>query len=177
MTSREIDFTTLQLRDALDYAILIEDEAEERYREFAEQMEAYPSPDAAGAAQFFRFMSANEAKHGQALRARRRERFAEEPDTADRGLLWDVEAPAYDRARAFMSARAALEVALESEIKAHDFFTSALPHLRDPEVRALFLDLQSEEVEHQDLVRKELDKQPPDSPLDPEAFVDEPSGQ
>ncbi len=169
--TREIDFSALTLQDALDLAILIEDEAQERYLEFAEQMEFYDSPDAA---RFFHFMAANEAKHGASLRERRQAHFADAPAAVGRDLLWEVEAPGYDRARAFMSARQALTVALNSEVKAHDYFQSALPHLKDPAVKTLFEELRLEEIEHQELVKRELDKLPPDSDLDPEDFVDEP---
>lgn len=171
--SREIDFVRLQLRDALDLAILIEEEAEERYLDFADQMDACNSREAA---EFFRFMSANEAKHGRELRERREARFGSEPATIDRGLLWDVEAPAYERAHHFMSARQALQIALEAEIKAHDYFAAALPHVADAEVKALFDELREEEVEHQDLVRQHLDRQPPHEDLGHEGRVDEPGG-
>jgi erythrin-vacuolar iron transport family protein len=168
---REIEFPRLTLKDSLDLAILIEEEAQERYEEFAAQMEEYDTPDAA---RFFRFMAGNEAKHGAELRSRRQARFGDSPAAVDRDMLWDVEAPSYDRARAFMSARQALEVALDSEVKAHDFFAQAVPHVADPEVKALFRELQAEEVEHQELVRREIAKQPEDSGPDPEEFVDEP---
>jgi rubrerythrin len=168
---RQIDFARLTLQDALDLAILIEEEAQDRYEEFAEQLETYHTPDAAA---FFRFMAANEAKHGQELLSRRRARFGETPAAVDRDMFWDVEAPAYETARAFMSPRQALDVALRSEIKAYEYFDGAIPHLKDPEVKALFEELRREETEHQDLVKKELDKLPPDDGLDPEEFVDEP---
>lgn len=92
-------------------------------------------------------------------------------------MLWDVEAPDYDKARAFMTPRRALEVALESEVKAHDYFTAALPSITDPEVRALFVELQADEVKHRALVQAELDKLPPDPDVDVEDLVDEPVGQ
>jgi erythrin-vacuolar iron transport family protein len=168
---REIDYAKLDLQDALDLAILMEEEAEERYLEFAEQMEEYFTPEAA---RFFRLMSSYEGKHEQELRQRRRARFGDAPARVDRGMLWEVEAPGYERARAFMSARQALEVALDSEIKAHDYFARALPSVADPEVRTVFEELRLEEVAHQEMVRKELAKQPPDDGLDPESFVDEP---
>ena len=62
--SHDIDFTTLTLRDTLDLAIAIEEEAKERYDEFAEQLEAHHSPEVA---KFFRFMSDNEIKHAEQL--------------------------------------------------------------------------------------------------------------
>lgn len=168
---KSIDFSRLSLKDALDLAILIEDEAEERYLELAEQMETYDTPEAG---RFFRFMSANESKHGRELRLRREARFGTEAAAVDRDMLFEVEAPSYERARAFMSARQALQVALESEVKAHDFFSRAIPHVTDQEVKALFEELRVEEVNHQEMVRQELAKQPPDDNLDPEEFVDEP---
>jgi len=172
--SRSVDFARLDLKDALDLAILIEDEAQERYEEFAEQMEVHHTADAA---KFYRFMAENEAKHGAELAARRKILFGDAPTRMSRSMLWDVEAPEYDKARAFMSPRKALEVALESEIKAHDYFTAALPFLSDPDVKALFTELQGDEVEHKALVQAELAKLPPEPEIDVEDLVDEPVGQ
>ena len=170
--AKEIDFTRLTLQDALDLAVLIEDEAKDRYREFAEQMDACFTPEAA---RFFRFMSDNEAKHSQVLRARRQARFEALPVLVHRSMIWEVEAPAYEKARSFISVRKVLEIALEAEIKAHDFFAAAIPHLTDPDVRALFEELRIEEMEHREMVTKELMKQPPDDPGDPDDFADEPT--
>jgi erythrin-vacuolar iron transport family protein len=168
---REIDFAHLNLRDALDLAILIEEEAEDRYREFAEQLEEFETRETGG---FFRKLAENEAKHGMELLARRKARFGNEPASIDRSMLWDVEAPAYEKARAFMSIRRALEIALEAETKAHDFFARALPYVKDGEVRGLFEELRLEEVEHQRMVRDQIDRHPPDQGPEPDTFVDEP---
>ncbi len=54
-----IDFSSISLRDTLDPATAIEEEAQERYEEFAEQLEAHHSPEVA---KFFRFMSENEIR-------------------------------------------------------------------------------------------------------------------
>lgn len=166
-----IDFAKLSLKDALDLAILIEQEARERYEEFVDQLELHHTAEAA---QFFRHMAGNEAKHGEELAERRQARFGDAPRTVTRAMLWDVEAPEYDRARVFMSARHAMEVALDAEIKAHDFFAAALPHVTDPEVKALFEELKEEEVEHRQLVEKHLARLPPDGPANPEDYADEP---
>lgn len=172
--SKTVDFARLDLKDALDLAILIEEEARERYEEFADQMEVHHTADAA---QFYRFMAQNEAKHGADIAVRRKQLFGDAPTRMSRSMLWDVEAPDYDQARAFMTPRKALEVAMASEIKAHDYFTAALPSISDPEVKALFEELQSDEVHHKALVQAELDKLPPDSEVDVEDLVDEPVGQ
>jgi rubrerythrin len=173
MSTSGIDFSRLSLRDALDSAVLIEEEAMERYDEFAVQMDVHHTPEAAA---FFRFMSANEAKHGAALAAYRRSLFQDAPREVTRAMLWDVEAPDYDEARAFMTPRAAMEAALRCEQKAHAFFATALPRLGDAAVKALFEELRNDEVLHQQLVQAELDKLPPDAGAGPESFVDEPVG-
>jgi len=173
MTIRGIDLAALSLKDALDLAILVEDEAMERYQEFAFQMEQHRTPEAA---KFFRYMIENEAKHGRDLRARRALDFRDEPSRITSAMIWDVEAPDYDAARAFMTPRRAMEAALASEIKAHAFFEGALASIQDPTVAALFLELRDEELQHQALVRAELAKLPPDSGLDDEDFVDPPAG-
>ena len=174
MAIQGINFANLSLMDALDLAILVEDEAQERYADFAEQMDQHRTPQAA---QFFRYMVENEAKHGRELLARRIQRFGDAPRSVTRAMIFDIEAPDYDAARAFMSPRKAMEAALASEVKAHTFFVSALPALKDAEVRALFEELRDEEVDHQELVKVELAKLPPDSGLSDEDFVDEPAAQ
>jgi rubrerythrin len=172
--SIDVDFSKLSLKNALDLAILVEDEAEERYTEFATQMEAHHTGDTA---KFFRFMAMNEAKHGQELAARRKQLFGDEPVEVDRSMLWDVEAPEYTEARAFMSLRQALEVALDAETKAFDYFDQAIPQLENDEVKALFAELRAEEVEHQDMVKAEMAKLPDAPEFDPDDFVDPPQAQ
>ena len=172
--AKGIDFAHISLKDALDLAILIEDEARERYEEFVDQMEIHHTPEAAA---FFRAMAGNEIKHGAELAIHRRALFCDEPSIMDRSMLWDVEAPDYAEARAFMSVREAMEVALHAEIKAHDYFAAALRYVVNPAVRKLFEDLRDEELAHQDLVRKELAKLPPDPGIDPDDYADEPVAQ
>jgi rubrerythrin len=169
-----IDFTRITLKDALDLAILMEDEAKQRYTEFADQMEQHRTPEAAS---FFRFMASNEAKHGEELAARRKSLFADQPSSVSSAQLYDVEAPDYDAARAFMRPRAAMETALNSEVKAYDFFVAALPGITDSSVKALFEELRDEESEHQSLINIELAKLPPDPGFSEEEFVDGPAPQ
>ena len=174
MTMPAIDLAHLSLKDALDLAILVEDEAKERYEEFAHQMETHRTPEAA---KFFRYMIENEAKHGRELQARRTERYADTPSGVTRDMLWDVEAPVYDAVRAFMTPRQAMEAAFAAEVKAYEFFDAALASIKDPEVKALFVELRGEELDHQGLVQAEIAKLGPDSPLSDEDFVDPPAPQ
>ena len=174
MTVPGIDFARLSLQDALDLAILIEQEAQERYQEFAEQMDQHRTPAAAA---FFRHMVENEAKHGRELAARRAQRFGAAPMAVTQAMICEVEAPGYDAARAFMSPHQAMAAALACETKAHAFFQAALPSIQDAGVRALFEELRDEELQHRALVLAELTKLGPASPLADEDFVDEPAAQ
>jgi rubrerythrin len=168
---KAIDFSRLSVQDAYDLAILIEEEAMERYEEFVDQLELHHTPEAA---EFFRQMVGNEAKHGAALAERRKARFGGALSNVTREMLWDVEAPEYHQVTAFMTVRQALEVALEAETKAHDFFAKAVGHLTDPEIKNLFLELQGEEVKHQGMVKQILAKLPADSALTPDVNADPP---
>ena len=174
MPIRQLDLSRLSLQDALDLAALVEEEAQERYLELADQMDQHRTPEAA---RFFRFMAENEAKHGAELAGRRRALFGDAPRQVRRTMLFDVEAPDYDEARAFMTARAALDIAQRCEEKAHAFFVEALPHIAEPQVQTLFSELRDEEVHHQELVRREIERLPADADTGGEAFVDEPAAQ
>jgi rubrerythrin len=169
-----IDFASLSLQDALDLAVLVEEEAQERYLDFVDQMEKHHTPEAA---RFFATMAKNEQKHGDELRAKRRRLFGDAPSRVRRAMLWDVEAPDYDQPRAFMTARQAMDVALRSETKAHEFFVLAIPHLGDPEVKGLFQELRDEEVLHQSLVREAMRSLPPGGDTEPDGYEDEPVAQ
>ncbi len=169
-----INFDGLSLRDTLDLAIYVEEEAKDRYEDFAQQMDAHHTPEVA---EFFRFMAANETKHAEKLSKQRESLFGDEAHTADTSTLFDIEAPEFDAARAFMSIRAALDVALESEVKAYDFYNDALPEISDPEVRELFVNLREEEARHQELIKETRAKVPEDDGFDPDDFVDGPAAQ
>lgn len=172
--STDIDFSQLSLRDTLDLAIHVEEEAKERYDDFAAQMDAHHTSETA---EFFRFMAANELKHAEKLTARRKELFGDEPSGADTSLLYDIEAPEFDAARAFMSVRAALDVAMESEVKAYRFYDDALASITDADVKGLFVELRDEEARHQELIKETMAKVPEDDGFDPDDFVDEPVSQ
>jgi rubrerythrin len=174
MGSSRIDFAALSAQDVLDLAILVEDEAEERYEEFGHQLEIHRTPEPAA---FFRQMARNEATHRARLLERRTRLFGDAPRVVTRALLWDVEAPEYDEARAFMTVRHAMEAALRSEEKAHAFFVEALRHIHEPQVRALLVELRDEEVDHQRMIHRELDRLAGQPPIDDEDFTDEPTSQ
>lgn len=173
----KISLDELDLKDALDLAILIELEAQERYEEFARQVGTSRSDDAGA---FFLQMIKNEATHAKDLKKKRKELFGEQPTRMNLEKYYqfqDIEAPEFDRAHSFMSARQALEVALASEIKAHDFFERAEKFVQNEEVKKLFNELKEEELMHQMLVRDILKTNADeDGPEVDKDEVDEPSG-
>ena len=173
MTSQTqgIDFATLSLRDALDLAVLIEEEARDRYEELAAQLVLHRTPAAAA---FFTKMMRVEEIHRKQLAEQRERTFGKQPSTVRREMLFDIEAPDYDEARMNMSHRAALLVAFRSEVKAHRFFIEALRSVTSVEVKKLFEELCEEEVEHQNLVKAELEKLPPHSRSEDDDFSDDP---
>jgi rubrerythrin len=166
-----IEFSTLTLRDALDLAILIEEEAEERYEELADQMEIHHTPEAAS---FFHRMSGEDARRGSELRERRQQLFHGAGRTVSRAMLWDVKAPGYDQVHAFMTLREAMETAIGAEEKAEAFFEAALLQIRNDEVRVLFDELRYEEVRLHGQVERNLAELPPEREWGAEDFADEP---
>lgn len=165
-----IDFRTITLQDALDLALSIEEEAKERYEQFATVTGGRYAGDAAD---MFRQMAGYEAKHWAELDRKRRELFGSAPRRITADQLDDVEAPDRGAPRTFMSGRQAVEVALAAEEKARDFFEDALPRVTDPAVRTLFRELLEEEKRHVKLVGAWLEKLPPGPDLE-EGEADEP---
>ncbi len=158
-----LDFATLTLMDALDLAILIEIEALERYRLFAGQLGHSYAGDPASV---FRMMVTSEAKHADELNERRQALFGDAPARVSRTQLYDVEAPDVGAIRWNMSTLHAYQIALASERKAHAFYEQALPHVENPEVRALFEELRDEEVEHIELVEQAIARLPPEAAME-----------
>ena len=164
----QLDISTLNLQDALDLAVLIEKEAEERYQMFVDQLGERYRGDAAD---FFAMMARNEQRHGAELAERRRLLFGNTPSRVTAEMIEDVEAPDTGKPRPFMSPRHALEVAMESEVKAYEFFDQALPGIQDHTVRKLFEELRDEEAEHQRLLKEQTSKYP--DALEPDLDPDE----
>jgi len=172
--SRDIDFSSLSLQDTLDLAIAVEEEAEGRYIEFADQLRKHHTEEVAG---FFAKMAGIERTHAERLGERRREMFADAASTADLSLVVDVEAPEYGDVRAFMGVQAALDVAFQSEVKAYDFYDGALGSVTDDAVRGLFEFLREQEVRHQEMIREFKARLPEDADIEADDFVDEPRAQ
>ncbi len=171
--SSTINFKTLTLQDALDLAILIEEEACERYVDFAKHVGSRYEGDAGD---FFIKMSENEAKHKAQLLVLRKSMFGTAPTRMNSSMVWDVEAPDQGKPRTYMSTRQALRVAMEGEVKAYDFFNDALKVVTSEEIKDLFGHLREEEGEHKAALEKMLKALPPGEGADlGDDDIDEPS--
>ena len=168
--ARSVDFAKLTLQDALDLAILVEAEAQERYVEFSKMTGVGYEGDAADV---FRAMADNEAKHARQLTERRKALFGDVPRRIEPEMFFDVEAPDYGKPRVYMGPRQAMEVALESEKKAYAFYDEALGHISKADVRKLFTELRDEELTHQKLLEQHMKNVPPGADIDDDA-ADEP---
>lgn len=173
----KIKLKDIDLKDALDLAIEVELEAQERYIEFARQIGSVSKDDAGD---FFAQMAINETKHANDLKAKRIELFGISDSRISLEDLYEfqeIEAPEFDKSRSFMSPKKALLVARDSEIKAYKFFDKAASLVSDQKVKELFLELRGEELQHQKMVEALLSKVSGDEgPLVDSDEIDEPNG-
>jgi rubrerythrin len=150
----DLDYASLTPADALDLAILIEEQTRQRYLEFVDALEAQRSEHPAMA--FFRSMAEHEKRHGLTLLWRREHLYPDEPSRVTAELLENPEAPDRDVFATATTLRGCMEVAMIAERNAESFFRRALAEITDPEVVALFSDLADEEIEHQQMVAEQL---------------------
>ena len=159
-----IDFSKLELMDALDLARLIEVEACKRYELFAAQIGPAHTENSGS---FFASMAINERRHGDQLAARRAALFGNKtPEVKLDDLFLDVEAPEVGAPRWNMSLLQACQLALSAEKKAFDFYDMALPSLTNPEVKEMFEELRDEEAEHIRMVEEVIAKLPPSAAIE-----------
>ncbi|MBK9116946.1 MAG: ferritin family protein [Betaproteobacteria bacterium] len=159
----KLDYSKLSLMDALDLATLIEIEAYKRYTQFADRLGSGSGDDAASV---FQSMAVNESKHGEQIAERRLALFGDRPPNVRLGDIFDVEAPDFGAPRWNMSPLSAYMVALSSEKKAFAFYDLALRYVTQPDVKALFEELRTEEAEHVQMIESIIAKLPPSARVD-----------
>jgi rubrerythrin len=149
------DFSSFSIKDAMDLAMLIEEEARDRYEELAANLLKGPMPATAA---FFTKMARLEETHRKTLLQRRRAKFGEDPAAVTAAMIHEVEAPALAEVHAGITPREAMDVVLRAEQKAGAYFANALKTVKDSQVKALFESLRKEEAAHEKLVREEMNK-------------------
>lgn len=165
---------TLEVFMAL--ALAMENEAVERYTEFADAMETHNNPDVAA---MFRTMAGYEAKHAQAIM--KQMGWTEAPAVPHQAVVWPgydaPEASAIDAVHYLMQPWHALELALAAEQRAEQFFGVIVACATTDVVRQAAQELQAEEAEHVALIKAWMAKvERPDhgwdSDPDPPRYID-----
>ena len=147
------------IADLLQHALVIETEAAERYRSLGHQMAVHNSPHIA---RIFEKMADIEGRHAAEIEARLR--GLSPPDRKPWEYAWgdaaSPEAGGDEEAHYMMTARQALEMVLEAEQRAYDFYRGLAKTVRDREIKALVDEFATEEKEHVALVENLLAKEP-----------------
>jgi rubrerythrin len=151
----EVDFSRLDAQDALDIAIVIEDEAQLAYEHLADWVAGDGNTEAA---EFFKRMAGREKRHKEEIAARRAEIFGDRPPRHDEAAPWEAEVPDYESLGKNVTLEDAFNVAMGAETRAHDFYAEALEYVHEPQVVELFEWLKKAEVEHQRMLTEEMNR-------------------
>ena len=149
----KVDFSRMDGRDALDIAIVIEDEAQLAYEHLADWVKGDGNIEAAD---FFKRMAVREKRHKDEITARRAELFGDVPARHDEAAPWEAEVPDYESLGREVSLEEAFNVAMGAETRAHDFYAEALDYIEEPSVVELFDWLRKAEIEHQRMLGEEM---------------------
>jgi len=141
------------------HAIAIEREAAERYAELAQRMDDLGSDDVSA---LFRTLAVFEAEHLQTLESRTT--GVELPALRPGEYAWlDAGAPetaARELVFRLLTPRHALDIALEAERRAHEFFAGVFAAAEDPGLRALAQEMAAEELGHIAMVERAIERTP-----------------
>lgn len=149
----KMDFSRLDGQDALDIAIVVEDEAQLAYEHLADWVAGDGNTEAA---EFFRRMAGREKRHKEEITARRVELFGDAPPRHDEAAPWEAEVPDYESLGREVSLEEAFNVAMGAETRAHDFYAEALEYIEEDKVVELFDWLRKAEIEHQRMLTEEM---------------------
>ena len=166
----------LTVNDLLQHALVIELEAEQSYKELAEQMHSCGNHDVAA---LFEKMSALEGRHAKKIRENAGGIELEE--RAPWEYRWEGFEPPenaeLNEIHYLMKPHHALTLALEAEKRAESFFTRIANQTEDDDVRRLAVEFASDEKQHVIWIREWLEKYPTPEldwaeDMDPPAAVD-----
>jgi rubrerythrin len=150
-----MDFAKLEGADALDLAVFAENEAREYYEELAGMMGRGGNPEAA---RFFTRMAGWEALHAKQITDIRERLFTGTVSRLANRAAWAVEVPRTPSGVAQVTLRQALEIALQAEVDAYNYYSGALEYVTNSEVGELFETLREAERDHQRMLQQELAK-------------------
>lgn len=141
------------IKKFLAHAIALERDAARRFEELAAVMSTEGNAELKA---FFDRMAGYSRKH--LAQAVARGGFREVPELAPDEFEWadgtSPEVAAWAGVDAFMDARGALQLALESEQRGHDWYAAVAATTKDAELRAIAAEFVTEEAEHVELLQK-----------------------
>jgi rubrerythrin len=147
------------LEEFMALALAMENEAVDRYTEFADVMEVHNNNEVAA---MFRTMAGYEAKHATQIMTEMG--WQQAPDVPREAMSWSSlespEAVPIDEVHYLMQPWHALQLALAAEQRAEAFFGELARAAGSEPVRAAALEMQAEEAEHVELVKAWLAKVP-----------------
>ncbi len=145
------------LPELMAQAYAIEREAVERYGELADVLANHNNPEVAA---LFRRLASQEALHANEIL--RTMGWTHAPQA--RRLREAPEAPPFEQAHYLMHPWHALQMALQAEQRAHDFFASLVERCPGAELRAAAQQLQQDERQHIELLQSWLQRVPEPPP-------------
>jgi rubrerythrin len=138
-------------------AYAMEIEAQERYQQFAEQLETHNNPEVA---QVFRKLAEIESLHAKNILSRMKwPGFPSMPVPYAADGEGPETAP-FDSVHYRMQPWHALEIALRGELRAQQFFQQVAGAARNADVRRMAEEMAAEEAEHVQLIRAWMKKVP-----------------
>ena len=143
--------------DFMARAYAMELEAQERYTQFADQLETHNNREVA---QVFRKLAEIEGLHAKKILAEMRWPALPALPPA---YAWDGEAPEtapFESVHYLMQPYHALDIALRGELRAQQYFEAIAHEAQSAEVRTAATELAAEEREHVELVRSWMKRVP-----------------
>ena len=150
---------TASIATLMTYALWLELDAVERYRELADAMEMHNNRDVS---ELFRKMAAIEGKHADKIM--KQMAWTRVPPLPPGRSPWpgfeSPETVAHEEVHYLMQPYHALALALKGEERAHRFFESLVRAATTPSVKRAALEMAEEEREHVELVKAWMAKVP-----------------
>lgn len=143
--------------DFMAQAYAMEIEANERYTQFADQLETHNNPEVA---QLFRKLADFEALHAKHILAQMKWPSLPAMPPAFAGDAEGPETAPFESVHYLMRPYHALEIALRCEMRAKEFFERMAASTQSPEVRGAAQQMAAEEAEHARLIREWMKKVP-----------------
>lgn len=171
MTVMKRSFDALTPQEALHVAVFIEERNAEVYHHFAEMFASFQDSASLEIAAVLWDMAAEERQHGTILQERYTARYGQGACAlTEADIIEAIELPQLKDQEIFDSSTdsdvlqfRALNVALQAENQARDFYAQLVKITEDADLRALYVELSAFEAAHVEFIQRRLAKSTPRS--------------